>query len=1851
MNKKRGKSFTLFITVMLIILIGILSNTMVCFAQDEPMSVFNVSDTLVLAGESFEVNATLSSPDSISLYEWDWNYDAGPFSPSEDTGIIQTHSYSSPGDYNIALRVTDGSANSVTVKTISVVDEITTDVATSPTADPGGPYTINWGEALYLDGSGSFDRNSANGDSIVNYNWSIGYNSPSGHYSSANATVAVPWTNLCSIFNDAGISLIPMKYNPIWLKVTDTTNRSHEYPTTLYISIWPSNSSLTASNILPTTLTLTWTVPDTGVTGYKIYQDESLIATLDTSTTTYTVTGLTENTSYDFTVEAANIYDNWSVDGPSETVTTAPVLFLGSGTLGDPYQIWTAENLNNINSINSFNTYFRLENDINLNIAPYNEGEGWTSIGNTENKFKGIFDGNGHTVSGLYIYKDEVNSIGFFGIIEKATLKNLNVTNVNITGNDNVGGLVGFSFESKIDGCSTSGQVTGNDGVGGLVGYIYDSNNVASFISESYSEAIVVGNSDVGGLVGFSMGTITDAYATGTVTGYSNVGGLIGRESNNNGSKISNCYAAGAVTGTSNVGGLIGNDFMGNIPASNFWDTESSGIAISDGGVGKTTEEMKQFSTFVDEEGGSSFWDFETLWKIGNNLSYPKLQWASEWTVDEEIAAAKYALDLSDILGDNVDDYITTNLVLATTGIRGTTISWSTDKPSLINITTGAVTIPSYIEGGKWVTLTATISKAGGSDLIDVFMVFIEAASMTADDAITIEMNALSWDTIRSSNTSQDNVSMNLINPLPTSGLYDTSITWVEPTGRINSSTGEVTRTSQAQGDQTVTLSAIVNKLDGVNQTKDFILTIKAYANISSDEAINLDTAALTWSVIKGGNDFENNVTEDLVSPWPAQGENGTTITWSSEPEGWINTITGAVTRPTLAQGDHNITLSAIISMEGGSSQSRMFHLLIPVERTPEEEIAAAIAAFTWGDINGENNFQNNVTMDLVNPLPVTGLYGTTIVWEAIFNDYPEITWIDTTTGAVRIPTPLQGDIDVRLVASFYKDTVPYPESKFFNLTIKAPSLLDGSGTLEDPYLIRTVEDLDNVRNTLSISDFIRKHFRLENDIDLNIEPYNQDEGWVPITDFQGVFDGNGKVINGLFINRIDETGVGLFKSLIGGTIKNLGVTNIHVTGEIDVGGLTGASSGTIEKCYTTGFVTGAGIESREVGGLVGYNSGDIAQSYSTVTLEGTFSIGGLVGQNNGTIEDAYATGAVTGYSYVGGLVGSDPSYNSVNPAIIKDCYATGIVTGEGIIGGLVGHDQVYEAMGSFWDMNTSGMETSDGGTGKATAEMKQFSTFTDGATWDFDTVWKIGDNISYPKLQWASEWTIDEEIAAAKYALDFDDILGENVDDHITTDLVLITAGIKGTTISWNTDKPSLINTTTGEVTRPSYTEGNQFVTLIATISKTGGTSLVDELMFNLVANDQISGDSGGGNGTRTFEPSVTVDSSGNITTAPKLNQNTGVAASEIDSDTLDTAFESAEENSEGVKSLKIEISVVEGAKAYQSGLPASALSSTESDRQIEINTNIADVTLPGNMLAQETVAGAQNVSLTIAKADMSDIDEETRALIGNRPVIQLSLEVDGESYEWSNEDAPVTVSIPYTPTAEELADPEHITVWYIDGKGNVVEVPSGRYDPTTGTVTFSTTHFSNYAVVKVAKTFNDLVSVVWAKKPIEVLASKGILRGTSETEYAPKTKIIRADFLFFLVRTLGVDAKVAGNFDDIDKEAYYYKELSIAKELGITSGTGNNKFSPDARITRQDMVVLTDRALRMLKKIEVKSTASDLEKFTDKALVAAYAVEGLASAVKEGLIVGSDDKVNPLGNTTRAEAAMFLYRIYNKY
>lgn len=347
--------------------------------------------------------------------------------------------------------------------------------------------------------------------------------------------------------------------------------------------------------------------------------------------------------------------------------------------------------------------------------------------------------------------------------------------------------------------------------------------------------------------------------------------------------------------------------------------------------------------------------------------------------------------------------------------------------------------------------------------------------------------------------------------------------------------------------------------------------------------------------------------------------------------------------------------------------------------------------------------------------------------------------------------------------------------------------------------------------------------------------------------------------------------------------------------------------------------------------------------------------------------------------------------------------------------------------------------------------------------------------------------------------------------------------------------------------------------------------------------------------------------------------------------------------------KNVTLDISAAQGVNSYSVGLPAAALTSGTKEAKLTISTEFGQVAISGNMLTGTTDSSGKEVALEIGKGDKSKLPAEVKAALGDRPIIELSLKVDGKETVWSNPAAPVTVSVPYKPSADELKNPEMIVVWYVDGSGNVLTVPSGRYDSKTGMVTFTTTHFSNYAVAYVSRTFTDLGTAVWARNAIEVLASKDILK-TEGGVFHPSTDITRGDFLYSLVRALGLTARVNGNFSDVQENAYYYNEIAVAKALGIANGLDNDRFGSTHKITRQDMMVLTERALKLGKKLNTQGEAADLERFTDKSGIASYAVNSVAAMVKEGLIEGSGNKVNPTGSTTKAEAAVFLYRLYNK-
>ena len=222
--------------------------------------------------------------------------------------------------------------------------------------------------------------------------------------------------------------------------------------------------------------------------------------------------------------------------------------------------------------------------------------------------------------------------------------------------------------------------------------------------------------------------------------------------------------------------------------------------------------------------------------------------------------------------------------------------------------------------------------------------------------------------------------------------------------------------------------------------------------------------------------------------------------------------------------------------------------------------------------------------------------------------------------------------------------------------------------------------------------------------------------------------------------------GVGGVGGLVGythdGTVRDSHSTG-SVTGKYNVGGLVGGTwEDTVRDCYSTSSVTG----NSSVGGLVGvHGQGTVSNSYSTGSVTGDDAVGGLVGCNRDTVTDSYSTGTVAGYSNVGGLVGLNFGIQEGYPAIVSHSYSSGSVIGTEKVGGLLGYNR-GTASKSFWDTETSGQATSDGGMGKTTMEMKIIATFS-GAGWNIIAVapgatnlaytWDIVDELTYPFLSW----------------------------------------------------------------------------------------------------------------------------------------------------------------------------------------------------------------------------------------------------------------------------------------------------------------------------------------------------------------------------------------------------------------------------------------------------------------------------------------------------------------------------------
>ncbi|MCS7462096.1 S-layer homology domain-containing protein [Paenibacillus doosanensis] len=419
-------------------------------------------------------------------------------------------------------------------------------------------------------------------------------------------------------------------------------------------------------------------------------------------------------------------------------------------------------------------------------------------------------------------------------------------------------------------------------------------------------------------------------------------------------------------------------------------------------------------------------------------------------------------------------------------------------------------------------------------------------------------------------------------------------------------------------------------------------------------------------------------------------------------------------------------------------------------------------------------------------------------------------------------------------------------------------------------------------------------------------------------------------------------------------------------------------------------------------------------------------------------------------------------------------------------------------------------------------------------------------------------------------------------------------------------------------------------------TASKSFGLSVV-------LANKGSSGGTGSGGSGGSGEGAAEAD--GVLKPQPTLDPATGTAVASVSQEELEKLLEAA-----GQTVVTIQLPKVEGAEAYMQELPKAVLTEGGASTSIVIVTEFGTITLPGNMLAGTDTGSAQTISIRLAQADTSKLSADVQRHIGGRPAVDVSLWVGGKQLAWSSAAAKVRIALPYQPAAEELGSPEHLTVWYLDGAGTPIPVPSGRYDAASGQVVFTTNHFSLFAVVWVSKSFSDMTGYEWAQKAVEAMAAKGVIDGTSDTTFEPGSRVTRADFTLLLMRALGLTAQPGPSFDDVRPADYYYEAVSAAKALGIVEGQANGEFNPNQSITRQDMMVISARALRAAGKLGAAGDSADLSMYADKADVASYAAADVSAMTRESLLEGSGGRIHPLDPTTRAEAAVLVYRMYSK-
>ena len=983
----------------------------------------------------------------------------------------------------------------------------------------------------------------------------------------------------------------------------------------------------------------------------------------------------------------------------------------------------------------------------NIDLASYgadhDNGAGWQPIGNFSAPFTAILDGNNFTIGNLTINRPREIGVGLFGGTRApAEFKNVQLAQVNVTGNSFVGGLVGDGRNVIITNSSVTGTVNGSTNIGGLVG-----DGRGATITASYAMGTVNGNANIGGLLGEGRdATIIASYAVANVSGGGSVGGLVGRSGRERRTlTITASYAVVNVSGVHDVGGLVGYAEDATIAA-------SSAVANANGGI--FVGGLAGHFTFGTITNSSATGTVNGTDNIGGLVGHGR----------GSTITASYAtgtVNGTDNIGGLVGDGRFVNIIAS----------------YAIGTVNGSANISGLVGDGRLATIIASyaVVNVSGDDYVGGLLGEGMNATITNSYAVgmvkgTNNIGGLVGDG-RSVNISASYAVGTVSGRSSVGGLLGdgqeatvTAAYWdSEVSGIRNGASGtpQLTRTLQLP----TAATGIYANWTG-SCPNDATMDVWDFGNTTQYPALNCPP---------GGADIQPRTQKEALEQLsvPAFDEDSPTaanpiLSYDSLTEIFILSWTNP---SSIAKGVYFGSLDDVIirfcqnslkqlcfsdnslNIDQGQGQTKIY--------TRDDFAALGLMAdipynYVEIELDYTRGTNRNATVALVNrkgvyfnpPLSADHVpRGVALNVSSVASDgTAQVTWLApantsaftalgenlqeykvTWFGDIRTDDPIEQTVPAETLIATQNDF-----SKGEKVTVRVDAVystgqtamgtpvanrdrdgdsiadnmdvdVDGDGLIE----IRTATELDNVRyvpdgsgyqagtngtkNTQGCPAGVCRGYELTANIDLASygADYDNGAGWQPIGNipapFTAIFYGNNFTIDNLTINRPSEIGVGLFSGTSApAELKNVRLPQVNVTGNSFVGGLVGDGRDVI---ITNSSVTGTVNGTENIGGLLGDGQGaTITASYAIGTVSGIENIGGLLGDGQGaTIIASYAVANVSGGDYVGGLLGEGEF------ATIIASYAIVNVSGDDHVGGLAGHGNSVNITASYAAVNVRG--------------------------------------------------------------------------------------------------------------------------------------------------------------------------------------------------------------------------------------------------------------------------------------------------------------------------------------------------------------------------------------------------------------------------------------------------------------------------------------------------------------------------------------------------------------------------------